>query len=146
MLSTCKLSCKVCNLTLNVAATYNLAPGRNITDGTYYRIATSTNINRTKINSIFNSVVSAILSKPTLKNLNQEKPVYLFGANASSFSEFDAFKGMKTVDGTRLLLDVAGFATNPPYPGFMSTSFSGCSTAYTSESIVVHEFLHTIHL
>ena len=62
------------------------------------------------------------------------------------FHEFKIFENSKTTDGTRNLLDVKGFATNKPTPGFISIDFNLCK--YDNEypeSIVFHEFVHTLH-
>ena len=97
--------------------------------------------------NIIESLLASFTGCPScLKQLEAEKPVYLIGASARNFSEFDAFKNTATTDGWRTILDIDAFGTNSPYAGFISTKFLGCHQGYFSESIVVHEFLHTIHI
>lgn len=51
-----------------------------------------------------------------------------------------------TPDG-RERLDIVGFGTSKPAPGFLSSDFEGCSlSGYADEDIVFHEFSHTVHM
>ena len=48
------------------------------------------------------------------------------GGSARNFKEFEVFKGSSTTEGTRTILDIDAFGTNPPHAGFISNKFEGC--------------------
>ena len=70
--------------------------------------------------------MSVLKCSECLTALENEKPIYLVGTSARNFKEFESFGGTQTTEGTRTILDIDAFGTNPPYPGFISNKFEGC--------------------
>jgi len=126
---------------------YNIiTPNLTIKEKIYYRLGVNGNIDTTRIENIIDSILESINDPIIKQNLKNENPIYLVGASTRDFHEFKIFENSKTTDGTRNLLDVKGFATNKPIPGFISIDFNFCK--YDNEypeSIVFHEFAHTLH-
>jgi hypothetical protein len=119
-----------------------------IIDKEYYRLAVQPNRkdqNLSYIIDVLDALVQSIKSETVKQNLKKENPIYLVGETPSEFSEFDRFENGQTIDG-RSIIDLTAFATNPPIPGFISIKYDNCFCIYLTEDIIVHEFLHTIHI
>ena len=118
-----------------------------VIDQVFYRLAFVTQLgsanNFTHIIRIFDAVIESIKIPAIRSKLAEQRPVYLVGDSARDFAEF-----VTAFDNTtgEYVLDKAGFSTNKPLPGFLSSDFEGCSHEHAFEDVPVHEFMHTIHL
>lgn len=117
-----------------------------VKDYIYYRFGakTESEVNNTlRIQSIINGIIQIIKEDDIKYNLQHNKPIFLIGPSARDFDEFQSLRDLKTIEGTRNILDIPAFSTNKPLPGYISNIFNVCNNS-TNEDIVFHEFMHVI--
>lgn len=124
---------------------YNFSNNYFIINKKYYRIGLLKNIDVSKIINKMDAIISNINADIIKINLEKNNPIYLIGNSARDFTEFNLFTNTQTTDKTRNLLDVKGFATNKPIPGYLYIGFNDCINENNDDDIVFHEFMHTIH-
>ena len=119
----------------------------HVTDRGYFRLATrSPEISVKYIQGTLDATLYSIKLGEVRDRLARARPIYLISKSARDFPEFmSRFGGSATGDG-RTLLDLMGFGTNKPIPGYLSSDFEGCDHPYYEEDIPFHEFAHTIHI
>jgi hypothetical protein len=120
-----------------------------VRDYTYYRLGVKTESefnNILLIQTTINSIIPMIKDNDIKDNLQREKPLFLIGSSAHDFLELQSLKDVKSAEGARNVLDVAGFGPIKPTPGFISYIFNKCDNpTYLDEDVVFHEFMHAIH-
>lgn len=123
---------------------YNITPDLVVKNKTYYRIGSKNEIDTARIESIFDSIIEMIKDPVIKENLKNDNPIYLVGNSSKEFTELQPLSNINSHDG-RTMFDIKAFGTNKPLPGFIHIEFNYCKTEYIDESVVFHEFMHTIH-